>query len=44
MNDLGAVDPTQIRGGDRKIGVTELALNHNDRHAFMGHLNSVRVP
>jgi hypothetical protein len=41
VNDLGVVDATQVHGGDREIGVTELALDHKQRHALARRLNSV---
>jgi hypothetical protein len=34
VHDLGVVDPPQIRRSDRKVRVTELALDHDDRDAF----------
>ena len=34
VHDLGVVDPPQICRSDRKVRVTELALNDDDRDAF----------
>ena len=34
VDDLGVVDPAQIHGGDREVGVAELALDDKQRHAF----------
>ena len=44
LDDLGAVNPTQIRGGDREVGVTELALDDQRRDPLARHLDRVRVP
>jgi hypothetical protein len=33
----------QVIGRDAEVGVTKLALNHDERHTFAGHLDSVRV-
>ncbi len=44
VDDLGVVDSTQVRGGDAEVGVTELALDHDERDAFSRHLNSMGVP
>jgi hypothetical protein len=44
LDDLGAVNPTQIRGGHREVGMTELALDHQQREPLAGHLDGVRVP
>ena len=43
LDDLGVVDSAQVAGCDREIGVTELALDHNQRDPLPRHLNSVRV-
>ncbi len=34
VHDLGVVDPAQIRRGDRKVGVPQLALDDDDRNTF----------
>ena len=44
VDDLRVVDPTEIRGGDPEVGMTELALDHEQRHALTRHLDSVRMP
>jgi hypothetical protein len=33
----------QIDGGDPEVGMPELALDDDHRHAFVGHLDRVRV-
>jgi hypothetical protein len=44
LDDLGVVDPAEVSGCDREVGVTELALDHDQRDPLARHLNSVRVP
>jgi hypothetical protein len=44
VDDLGAVDALQIDRGDAEVGVPELALDDEQRHAFPGHLDGVCVP
>ena len=44
LDDFGVVDPAQIRGPDREVGMPELALDHEQRDPFAGHLDGVRVP
>src|SRR5215216_7831485 len=43
VDDLGVVDALQIDRGDPEVGVPELALDDDQRHAFAGHLDCVRV-
>jgi hypothetical protein len=43
-NDLGVVDPAQVRGGDPEVGMPELALYDQEQDPLAGHLNGVRVP
>jgi hypothetical protein len=43
VNDLGVVDPAQIRRGDPKVCVSELALYDHQGNAFTRHLDGVRV-
>ena len=43
LNDLRAVDPLQIDRRDPKLGVSELALDHDQRYAFVRHLDSVSM-
>src|SRR5215207_1593834 len=42
-NDLGVVDALEVDRGDAEVGVTELALDDDDRHALARHLDGVRV-
>ena len=44
LDDLGVVDPAEVSRCDREIGVTEMALDHDQRDPFTRHLNRVRVP
>src|SRR5829696_1778884 len=34
FDDLAVVDPLQVDGGDAEVRVTELTLDHVERHAF----------
>jgi hypothetical protein len=43
LDDLGAIDPAQIRRGDPKVCVSELALYDHQGNAFTRHLDGVRV-
>jgi hypothetical protein len=43
VEDLGVVDALQVDGGDAKVAVAELASDDDQRDAFAGHLDSVRV-
>jgi len=43
VDDLGVVDSLQVDRGDAEVGVTELALDHDYRHAFASHLHGVGV-
>src|SRR5215218_11291946 len=43
VDDLGVVDALEIDRGDPEVGVAELALDDDQRHAFAGHLDGVRV-
>jgi hypothetical protein len=43
VDDLGAVDALQVDRRDAEIGVPELALNYDQRYAFVRHLDRVRV-
>jgi hypothetical protein len=42
-DDLGAVDPLEIDGGDAEVGVPQLALNDVERYALVGQLDGVGV-
>jgi hypothetical protein len=44
VDDLGVVDASQVYGGDPEIGMPELALDDDQRHAFPRHFHCVRVP
>jgi hypothetical protein len=43
-DDLAAVDALQVDAGDAEVGVPELTLNHDERNAFVGHLDRMGVP
>jgi hypothetical protein len=43
VDDLGAVDALEVDGCDSEVRVTELALDHDQRHAFVCHLDGVGV-
>src|SRR5215207_897208 len=43
VDDLGVVDALQVDRGDPEVGVAELALDDDQRHAFAGHLDGMRV-
>jgi hypothetical protein len=43
-DDLGVVDPAQIPGRDRQVGMPELSLDHEQRDRFTRHLDSVSMP
>ena len=43
-DDLAAVDALEINAGDAEVGVPELALDHDERDAFVRHLDRVSVP
>ena len=43
VEDLGVVDPAEVHGSDRKVGVPELALDDQQRHTLARHLNRVSV-
>jgi hypothetical protein len=43
VDDFGVVDPAQVHRGDRKVGMTELALDDQQRHPLSRHLNRVGV-
>jgi hypothetical protein len=44
VDDLGVVDPAQVHGRDPEIGVPQLTLDDQQRHAFSGHFDRMRVP
>ena len=43
-DDLAALDPLEVNTGDPEVGVSELALDHNEWDALVRHLGRVRVP
>jgi hypothetical protein len=43
VDDLGVVDSLEVDRGDAEVAVPELALNDDERDAFVGHLDSVGV-
>jgi hypothetical protein len=43
-DDLAAVDALQVDAGDAEVGVPELPLDHDQRHAFVRHLDRVSMP
>jgi hypothetical protein len=43
-DDLAAVDPLEVDAGDAQVGVSELALDHNEWDPLVRHLDCVRVP
>src|SRR5215211_3255403 len=43
VDDLGVVDALEIDRGDAEVGVAELALDDDQRHALAGHLDGVGV-
>jgi hypothetical protein len=44
LDDLGVVDSAEVSGRDCQVGVTELALDHDQRNPLARHLNRMRVP
>jgi hypothetical protein len=44
LDDLGVVDALQVDRGDPEVGMPQLSLDEHKRHAFAGHLDSVRAP
>jgi hypothetical protein len=43
VDDLGVVDALVIDAGDAEVAVAELALDRDQRDAFAGELDGVRV-
>ena len=43
-DDLAAVDALEINACDAEVGVSELALYHDERDALVRHLDPVSVP
>jgi hypothetical protein len=44
VDDLGVVDALQIDRGDAEVGVPELPLDDDQRHALVRHLNGMGIP
>jgi hypothetical protein len=44
LDDLGAVDPAQVSGCDREVGIPELSLDNDQRHTLVSHLDRMRMP
>src|SRR5918994_6831190 len=42
VDDLGVVDALEIDRGDAEVAVAELALDDDQRHALVRHLDGVR--
>lgn len=42
-DDLVAVDALEMNAGDAEVGVSELALDHDERDALVRHLDRVSV-
>jgi hypothetical protein len=43
VDDLGVVDALEVDRRDAEVGVSELALDHDQRDAFVSHLDRVSV-
>jgi hypothetical protein len=43
VDDLGAVDALEVDRGDAEVGVSELALDDDQRDTFARHLDGVGV-
>jgi hypothetical protein len=43
FDNFGVVDALQVDRSDAEVAVSELALDHDQRHAFAGHLDDVCV-
>ena len=43
LDDLDVIDPSQVSGGDREVGVTELSLDHDQRDPLARHLDRMRM-
>ena len=44
LDDLGVVDPAQISGRDREVGMSELSLDHDQRDPLARHPDRMRMP
>jgi hypothetical protein len=43
VDDLGAVDALEVDGCDSEVGVSELALDHDQRYTLVRHFDGVGV-
>jgi hypothetical protein len=43
VDDLRAIDPLQVDGGDAEVRVPELALDHDQGDALVRHLDCMSV-
>jgi hypothetical protein len=43
VDDLGVVDALEVDRGDAEVAVAKLALDDDERDAFVGHLDGVGV-
>src|SRR3954463_12800013 len=43
VDDLGVVDAVEVDRGDAEVAVAQLALDDDERHALVGHLDGVGV-
>ena len=43
LNDLRAVDSLQVNRRDSEVGMSELALDNDQRHTRVGHLDRVSM-
>jgi hypothetical protein len=43
-DDLAAIDSLEVDTGDAEVGVSELALDDDERDAFVRHLDRMSVP
>jgi hypothetical protein len=41
VDDFGVVDALEVDAGDAEVAVTQLALDDDERHALMSHLDRV---
>ena len=44
VDDLRVIDSLEVGRGDPEVRVPQLALDDDERDAFVGHLDGVRVP
>jgi len=44
IDDLRVIDPLEIDRGHPEMGMPELSLDNDQRHALVGHLDRARMP